>query len=117
MPIQPTRNGFALMFGRFEGGSTARLRAGLLPDTDVGAFLGTVAPDGATTANWPGTIYHLLQRSGTEPDVVLTPFAVAFAVDFAAGTLVLANTTLSGASTSAHIIRVEGRFGSHARGG
>ena len=108
------RNGFALIFGRFEGGSTARLRAGLLPDTDVGAPLGNVAPDGAATANWPGTIYHLFQRSGTEPNVVLTPFSVVFNVDFAAGTLALANTTLSGENTSAHIIRVEGRFGSHA---
>ena len=108
------RNGFALIFGRFEGGSTARLRAGLLPGTDVGAPLGNVASDGAATANWPGTIYHLFQRSGTEPNVVLTPFSVVFNVDFAAGTLALADTTLSGENTSAHIIRVEGRFGSHA---
>ncbi|MCA8835495.1 MAG: hypothetical protein K8953_10475, partial [Proteobacteria bacterium] len=108
------RNGFALLYGRFTSGSSARLRAGLLPGTDLGALLGNVAPDGAATASWPGTIYHLRQLSGAKPNQVLTPFIVAFSVDFAAGTFELPSTVLVPTTPDrVNTIRVAGRFGSH----
>ncbi len=107
-------DGFALIYGRFTNGTSARLRAGLLPKTDLGAFLGNTAPDGAATASWPGTIYHLRQLSGAKPNQVLTPFIVAFAVDFAAGTFELPSTVLVPTTPDrVNTIRVAGRFGSH----
>ncbi|MCA8834030.1 MAG: hypothetical protein K8953_02995, partial [Proteobacteria bacterium] len=108
------RNGFAVLYGRFTNATSARLRAGLLPGTDLGALLGNTAPDGAATASWPGTIYHLRQLSGAKPNQVLTPFIVAFAVDFAAGTFELPSTVLVPTTPDrVNSIRVAGRFGSH----
>nr|MCA8833793.1 hypothetical protein [Pseudomonadota bacterium] len=107
-------DGFAMIYGRLNAGSSVRVRAGLLPVTDLGALLGNTAPDGAATANWPGTIYHSRHLSGTNPNQVLTPFTVAFAVDFAAGTFELPNTVLANRGLSnQQTIRVAGRFGSH----
>ncbi len=110
-------DGFAMIYGRLinSGGSSVRVRAGLLPGTDVGAFLGNVAFDGATTANWPGTIYHSRQIRGALPNKVLAPFNVAFTVDFAAGTFVLPDTVLANRGLSnQQTISVAGRFGEHA---
>ncbi len=106
------RNGFALIYGRLidSGGGSARSRVGLLPGTDLGASFGNVAPDGAMTATWPGSIYYSTVISGTAPNRLVVPFNVAFAVDFAAGTFVLADTVLPNAQT----ISVAGRFGEHA---
>ena len=108
-------DGFAMIYGRLNAGSSVRVRAGLLPGTDVGAFFGNVAFDGATTANWPGTIYHSRQIRGTNPNKVLAPFNVAFTVDFAAGTFVLPDTVLANRGLSnQQTISVAGRFGEHA---
>ncbi len=108
-------DGIALFYGRFTNGTSARLRAGLLPGTDLGASFGNVASDGATTANWPGTIYHTRHVSGAKPNQVFTPFRVAFAVDFAAGTFELPRTVLvPGEPSLITTIRVAGRFGEHA---
>ncbi|MGU9964115.1 MAG: hypothetical protein ACNYPD_08520 [Candidatus Halichondribacter symbioticus] len=109
-------DGFALIYGRLidSGGGSARARAGLLPGTDLGASFGNVAPDGATTANWPGTLYYSTQLSGTAPTRVVVPFNVVFNVDFAAGTFLLPDTILSNRGQSnQQTIKVEGRFGSH----
>ncbi|MCA8834977.1 MAG: hypothetical protein K8953_07815, partial [Proteobacteria bacterium] len=107
-------DGIVLFYGRFTNGTSARLRAGLLPGTDLGASFGTVAPDGATTANWPGTIYHTRHVSGAKPNQVFTPYNVAFAVDFAAGTFELPRAVLTpGGPSIITTIRVAGRFGSH----
>ena len=108
-------DGLAMIYGRLNAGSSVRVRAGLLPGTDLGASFGTVAPDGVITANWPGTIYHSRQVRGTAPNQVLAPFIVAFTVDFAAGTFVLPDTVLVNRGLSnEQTIRVAGRFGSHA---
>ena len=108
-------DGLAMIYGRLNAGSSVRVRAGLLPGTDLGASFGTVAPDGVITANWPGTIYHSRQVRGTAPNQVLAPFIVAFTVDFAAGTFVLPDTVLANRGLSnEQTIRVAGRFGEHA---
>ncbi len=104
-------DGFALIYGRLinTGGGSARARVGLLPGTDVGAYFDNVAPDGAMTATWPGTIYYSTVISGTAPNRVITPLSVAFSVDFAEGTFELPSTVLPNAQT----ISVAGRFGEH----
>ncbi len=109
-------DGFVLIRGRTINGSDSRIRAGLLPRTDLGATLGNVAPDGATTANWPGTLYYSNLISGTAPTRVVVPFNVVFNVDFTAGTFLLPDTILSNRGQSnQQTIRVEGRFGEHAQ--
>ncbi len=55
-------DGVAFFRGQVDGQGTYYYYAGLFPETDLGAPLGSLAPDGTTTASWVGRFQSVSQN-------------------------------------------------------